>query len=228
MSARTSIRRQGGPTSLPLGRNPQIRHRERTQWNVRDANITLLFTLNAQLTGGSLQTLKFAKQLGKTCLHIHPQALQEQAQKIIRDLQNVPNGIYNIAGSRESKEAGIYHFTRAALDLIFFHGLQSMHIYLDDLRPMPAQFHANPKTAPEAIGYLRTGHIEYFSFDHDLGDDSAGSGYDVARFIEEQAFLGQLPPLKWHVHSANPVGAERIRQAMVNAEKYWNLRASSN
>lgn len=137
------------PLNYPLVETPKSDYRERTLWNVRDADVTLLFTLNAQLTGGSLQTLKFAKQLGKTCLHIHPQALRDQSQEIIQFLQNIPNGICNIAGSRESKSPRIYHFTRVALDLIFSHGLQSANIYLADPLPIPAQL-GTPTTDPVA------------------------------------------------------------------------------
>lgn len=75
------------------------------------------------------------------------------------------------------------------------------------------------KTAQEAIQLLSTGNVASISLDHDLGP---GDGMEVARWIEEQAFLGTLLPLQWRVHSQNPVGRQNILVAMQNAERYWN------
>jgi hypothetical protein len=93
------------------------------------------------------------------------------------------------------------------------------------------------RSAARAIELLRTGEVVQVSLDHDLGMDGhgqtaagiilvrpveeAGTGYDVAAWIEEQAHAGALPPMLWAIHSANPVGRERIRQAMESAEKAW-------
>lgn len=101
-----------------------------------------------------------------------------------------------------------------------------MRLYLDDLRPTPASvwydaalpFTHSPKTAWEAIELLKTGEVDFISFDHDLGPAEAGTGYDVARWIEEQA--GTNPDFRvpdWSVHSANPVGAGNIQRAMLAA-----------
>jgi hypothetical protein len=78
------------------------------------------------------------------------------------------------------------------------------------------------KTAIAAISYLKQGDVAYISLDHDLGPVSAGTGLDVAKWIEEQAFLGLLPRLTWSVHSMNPVGEKAIYKAMMQAEKFWN------
>ena len=58
------------------------------------------------------------------------------------------------------------------------------------------------------------------SFDHDLGDDTVGTGYDVARYIEERCFNFGCECPVWNVHSANPVGRKNIEAAMMAAEKY--------
>lgn len=76
-----------------------------------------------------------------------------------------------------------------------------------------------------AIHYLREGSVESISLDHDLGPPSAGTGLDVARFIEEQAFHGKLPRLVWSVHSMNTVGRKAITRAMTRAEDFWNAAA---
>ena len=55
---------------------------------------------------------------------------------------------------------------------------------------------------------LGGGGVEEVSLDHDLGPESAGNGCDVAVWIEEQAASGTLSPLRWAIHSANPVGRD--------------------
>jgi hypothetical protein len=78
------------------------------------------------------------------------------------------------------------------------------------------------KTAAVAINYLKQGRVTAISLDHDLGPASAGTGQDVANWIEEQAFHGTLRRLEWTVHSLNPVGKKSMVQALMNADRYWN------
>ena len=96
-----------------------------------------------------------------------------------------------------------------------------MRVYLDDVRPMPAGFDINPKTAKECIELLQVGKVDFISFDHDLGPPEAGTGYDVALWIEEHAFLGTFGRVDWIIHSANPVGRRNIESAMGSAERFW-------
>ena len=98
-----------------------------------------------------------------------------------------------------------------------------MKIWLDDIRPMPDGFDVHVRTADEAIELLGGINVSFISLDHDLGDETAGTGYDVAQFIEKGAYLGIVPPMGWQVHSANPVGRNNIISAMRNAEKYWGV-----
>lgn len=78
------------------------------------------------------------------------------------------------------------------------------------------------KTASVAINYLKQGNITSISFDHDLG--TSDTGLTVAKWIEEQAYLGNIPKLIWFVHSMNPVGAKSIIQAMTRADQFWDSR----
>jgi hypothetical protein len=77
------------------------------------------------------------------------------------------------------------------------------------------------KTAPEAINVLKSNNVVFIDFDNDLGPPEAGEGKDVAKYIEEQAFYGNIKPLQWRVHSMNNVGVSNITNAMKNAEKFW-------
>jgi len=104
-------------------------------------------------------------------------------------------------------------------------------LWLDDERdpssPMiQARFGADGdeiwvKTALVAIQYLQQGNVVSISLDHDLGPASAGTGMDVAKWIEEQAFRGTLPKLDWSVHSMNPVGAKNMKKALKKANEFW-------
>lgn len=98
-----------------------------------------------------------------------------------------------------------------------------MRIWLDDEREMPEGFDLHCKTAAEAIHWLKTGTVTFISLDHDLGMPEAGTGYDVAKWLEEQAFNCALERVDWDIHSANPVGVKRMEDALMNANKWWSL-----
>ena len=92
-----------------------------------------------------------------------------------------------------------------------------MRLYLDDIRPTPLGYDTRAYTAEEAIDFLKTGLVTEISFDHDLGPSEAGTGYDVAAWIEEQCHTTEFKCPDWHIHSANPVGGANIQAAMESA-----------
>ena len=79
------------------------------------------------------------------------------------------------------------------------------------------------KSSVEAINLLKNGDVQEISLDHDLGE--GGTGMEVARWIEEEAFFERIQPLKWRIHSANPVGVDNMKLALKKADKYWNFKA---
>ena len=81
-------------------------------------------------------------------------------------------------------------------------------IFLDDIRPTPKSW-LRVYWPDEAIDLLQAGHVTEISLDHDLGDDSRGTGYDVILWIEEAVRLRGFIPPRILVHSAN--AAARIR-----------------
>lgn len=99
-----------------------------------------------------------------------------------------------------------------------------MKLWLDDVRPPPAGWIA-VQTAADAISVLASGGVESVSLDHDLGPSEAGTGYDVATWIEEHAATGRLRRLRWAVHSANPVGVRRMELALRSADRFWSREA---
>lgn len=89
-------------------------YRQRTRANVRDSDGTLIVSLAPALSDGSLATSKFANQLRKPWLHLHPG--MDWRCGLSRWLQRNAIGTLNVAGPRASKEHGIEIFTHEVLD----------------------------------------------------------------------------------------------------------------
>jgi hypothetical protein len=98
-----------------------------------------------------------------------------------------------------------------------------MNVWLDDAREMPEGFTLHVTTADDAILALKTGKVLFISFDHDLGEGKM-TGYDVAQWIEQQAFQYLIPRLKWAIHSAESLDAQKITSMMESAERHWGDR----
>jgi hypothetical protein len=52
--------------------------------------------------------------------------------------------------------------------------------------------------------------VTHISLDHDLGDDTRGTGYDVILWIEEQVFTCGFKAPVIYVHSANTSACEKM------------------
>jgi hypothetical protein len=96
-----------------------------------------------------------------------------------------------------------------------------IRLFLDDLRD-PSEYGIHNvtwvKTYDEAVEQLKTGRVEWVSFDNDLGEGL--EGYDVAKYIEENVFSKKIPCPLWQIHSANPEGRRKITMAMKKAEEF--------
>jgi hypothetical protein len=95
------------PTRYPLRETPSRKYPQRTAWNVRDSDATLILTLR-ELDSGSKLTAEVAHRLGKPCvvasLNAHPDTIR-LAELFPSTLDEV---VLNIAGPRESRCPGIY------------------------------------------------------------------------------------------------------------------------
>ena len=102
------------PAKYLLTETPSSGYPQRTEWNVRDSDGTVVFTFSKQPTGGSLKTVGFTKKHRKPYLHISSDtpdhALKIQAFILAHDIK-----VLNVAGSRESKEPGIYQWVKRVL-----------------------------------------------------------------------------------------------------------------
>jgi hypothetical protein len=54
----------------PLKETPSSAYLQRTEWNVRDSDATVLFSIDPTLTGGSKKTVEFARKHNKPWLHL--------------------------------------------------------------------------------------------------------------------------------------------------------------
>lgn len=88
-------------------------------------------------------------------------------------------------------------------------------MFLDDIRNPPDEDWVVVRNFDEAIAHIEdNGCPNFISFDHDLGDQFAKTGYDLAKWLVETDLdcSGFLPEdFDFNVHSANPVGAANIR-----------------
>ena len=91
-------------------------------------------------------------------------------------------------------------------------------LWLDDERPEPEGW-VRAKTAGHAVMLLASGTFGEVSLDHDLGPDSAGTGYQVACWLEEQVMTDPSFPVPLvHVHTANASARGKMMQAVRNIE----------
>lgn len=107
-----------------------------------------------------------------------------------------------------------------------------MKIWLDDERDPTLPFIQDEygatsdmvwiKDVQTAKCFIQFDNVEFISFDNDLGWFKE-EGYDLAKWIEEKAFKGELKPIKWAVHTANTTAYTNITKAMLNANKYWGI-----
>jgi hypothetical protein len=89
----------------PLRETPSDRYAQRTAWNVRDSDGTLILTRGAP-TGGTALTLRIAQSLGRPVL-IVDLGLSRAVTPVVRWTEKHSIGILNVAGPRESTCPGI-------------------------------------------------------------------------------------------------------------------------
>src|SRR5437764_6276902 len=58
------------PCRYHLTETPSADSAQRTEWNVRDSDGTVIFSLAPKLSGGSKKTFECAQQYQKPCLHL--------------------------------------------------------------------------------------------------------------------------------------------------------------
>jgi hypothetical protein len=108
---------EDGPidAKYPLKETPSASYLQRTEWNVRDSDATVLFSIAPTLTGGSLRTMEFARNHGKP--HLHLCAGNDTSADDLRAFFEYHDvKVLNVAGPRASKEPKVGQFVMALLD----------------------------------------------------------------------------------------------------------------
>lgn len=106
------------PECYQLRETTSAHYPQRTRWNVRDTDVTILLTLSATLRGGTALTAQLAERLGKPWLHLCRdggeswQALGQRLGQFVR--QHQARRI-NIAGPRASHAPQIGPFVQHVL-----------------------------------------------------------------------------------------------------------------
>jgi hypothetical protein len=101
------------PPDYPLHETPTEEYPQRTEWNVRDSDGTLILT-KGQPTGGTAFTIEVAARLKKPCL-VLDLATQPHTAPVQSWAENHEIRILNVAGPRESTCPGIYAEARQFL-----------------------------------------------------------------------------------------------------------------
>jgi hypothetical protein len=96
-----------------LEETPSADPSERTAWNVRDSDATLVLSLGpVQQSPGTSYTVSEAERVGRPLLVAHP----AEVDRVRRWLGGLPHGCtLNVAGPRESEEPGLHDAAYALL-----------------------------------------------------------------------------------------------------------------
>jgi hypothetical protein len=86
---------------------------------VRDSDGTVIFSLSAQLHGGSLLTAAYARQYEKPYLHLWPQEHLVPSHELVSFVRANHIRVLNAAGTRASHEPNIGVFVTETLDKAF-------------------------------------------------------------------------------------------------------------
>jgi hypothetical protein len=105
-----------------LVETPSASYLQRTEWNVRDSDATVIFTIAPTLTGGSKRTAEFAEKNRKPWIHLAQRSSSHESPALMLQRFVEENGvqILNVAGTRGSKEPDVWQFAYETLEAAFF------------------------------------------------------------------------------------------------------------
>jgi hypothetical protein len=101
----------------PLIETPEADYAQRTEWNVRDSDGTLVLA-RGQASGGTALTIALARRHGKPLLVVDL-AQDPLPAEVTRWIEDRGLHVLNVAGPRESQRPGIGREARAYLERIF-------------------------------------------------------------------------------------------------------------
>jgi hypothetical protein len=89
-------------------------YRQRTRRNVRDSDGTLIVSIAEELTGGTLETRKYAEKIGRPWVHVWPGSSWRETLAAWLAQHHIE--VLNVAGPRESKEPEVSAFVLEVLN----------------------------------------------------------------------------------------------------------------
>jgi hypothetical protein len=107
------------PQKYLLTETSSSNYLQRTEWNVRDSDGSVIFSIASVLTGGSKKTVEFAKKRNKPWLHLHKGTASPESA-LLKFIQDREIATLNVAGPRASKEPEVGAFVKRVLEATFF------------------------------------------------------------------------------------------------------------
>ena len=102
------------PQKYNLTETPGAEYPQRTDWNARDSDGTVIFSIKPKLTGGSKETVEFAQKYSKPHIHICTET-KNPGETLRNFISSNQIRVLNVAGPRASEEPGIADFVRTVL-----------------------------------------------------------------------------------------------------------------
>ncbi|HRV58989.1 MAG: putative molybdenum carrier protein [Solirubrobacterales bacterium] len=88
---------------------------QRTEWNVRDSDATLIIRPEGSKSPGTDLTIELAARMNRPCRTVDPES-NDAVAEVLAFIESIgPEAVLNVAGPRESGAPGIYE---AARDLL--------------------------------------------------------------------------------------------------------------
>jgi hypothetical protein len=113
--ARAACRRWPNPYRYNLRETPTDKYPQRTEWNVRDSDGTVIFTIGSVLKTGSKKTFDLAQKHHKPVLHLYQQDGSQPEMNLVRFIGSHNIRVLNVAGTRGSKEPEVGAFVTEVL-----------------------------------------------------------------------------------------------------------------
>jgi hypothetical protein len=100
-----------------LQETPTENYVQRTEWNARDSDGTVVFSIGEVLTGGSRKTVALARKHERPVLHLSKASGVPTAEAALRHfIGEHAIKVLNVAGPRASKESEVGAYVKEILD----------------------------------------------------------------------------------------------------------------
>jgi hypothetical protein len=105
------------PARYRLTETPDPNYSQRTEWNVRDSDGTVVFSIGPVVRGGTRETIALARAHQRPLLHLSRNGGPATPElELLRFIKDNHIRTLNVAGPRMSTEPGVAAFVRDILD----------------------------------------------------------------------------------------------------------------